>query len=99
MKRLTKEEIQEYILPKNARTGVDAITEAMLSDIDLDSVPLLTRDGNVVIDSNGARYKFDSFTPVSGSYAFKPSFAGRQILIGKYPNGKLLFSNGRWFCE
>ena len=99
MKRLTKEEMQRYIKPKNIRTGVEAITEEMLCSIDLDVVDVITREGNTVKTSDGAKYKFDSFTPRSDSYAFKPSFAGRQILIGKFENGELLFSNGRWFVS
>lgn len=97
MKKLTKDDMREYIKPKNHATGVDGISEEDLAKIDLDAVPVLARDGDFVTDSAGNRFKYDSFTPRSGSYAFKPSFAGRQILIGKFDDGKLLFSDGRWF--
>jgi len=97
MKRLTKEEMQKYLLPENRKTGVNAITEAMLSSIDMDNIDTFVRSGNIVTTSSGRKYQYDSFTPRSGSYVFKPSFAGSQILIGKDDNGELLFSNGRWF--
>ena len=99
MTKLTEEEIQKYIKPENKSTGVDAITYEMLASIDIDKVPLLTRNEDVVTTSAGVKFKLDRFIPRIGSYFFKPSFAGTQVLIGKYADGTLLFSNGVWFVK
>ncbi len=96
MNRLTEEEIAMHIKPRDKDTGVEAITREMLESIDLDTVPEIerTRWGDICV--NGYHYNYDSFIPRAGSHAFKPSFAGAQVLIGK--EGRILiFSNGRWF--
>ena len=38
----------------------------------------------------------DGFVPRKGSMFFKPSFAGRKVLLGIY-KGEEQFSNGVWF--
>jgi hypothetical protein len=100
MNKLTNEEIKKYEKQANKSTGVDAITIAQLESINLDEVREVelnkTRDR---IKINGENvYKLDRFTPRSASYAFKPSFAGKQVLIGRFGRN-LIFSNGRWFCS
>lgn len=99
MNKLTSAEINKYVKPANGSTGVDAITKEDLENIDLDKVREVVRYGDRIRDTEGVQiYKLDRFTPRSGSYAFKPSFAGRQVLLGK--NGRdLFFSNGRWFAS
>ena len=102
MNKLTEKEISSYILEPNRETGVDGITRNRLESIDLDMVieiivpdPLL--DGSFITDTGGNKlFKYDSFVPRARSYAFKPSFAGSQILMGRIGR-KLYFSNGRWF--
>ena len=97
--KLTDEEIHRYMKPANKSEGVDAITREMLESIDLDKVPDLVRDGERLKTPEGKNiYKLDRFVPRSGSYAFKPSFAGRQVLLGKQDRD-LFFSNGRWFVS
>ena len=98
-KRLTDEEIEKYIKPKNEKTGVDAITKEMLSALDLDKVMEVVRDGDYIRTKEGEQiFKLDRFTPRSNSYAFKPSFAGSQILMGR-EGRELYFSNGVWFSS
>ena len=101
MNRLTEEEIQKYIKEANSDTGVKAITREMLEKIDLDTVRDFVRDGDRLKTPEGEQvYKLERFTPRSGSYAFKPSFAGSQILIGKeLGTRELYFSDGRWFVN
>lgn len=102
MNKLTETEILEYVKEPNRKTGVAGISAKRLSGIDLDEVeeiivpcPLL--DGSFITNLNWKKlFKYDSFTPRAGSYAFKPSFAGSQILMGRVGR-KLYFSNGRWF--
>jgi len=99
MNKLTAEEANKYIKPANKSTGVDAITKESLENIDLDKVPEVVKHRDRIRDTEGVQlYKLDRFTPRSGSYAFKPSFAGRQVLLGK--SGRdLFFSDGRWFAS
>lgn len=98
MSKLTIEEIEKYIKPANEETGVKAITREMLEAIDLDNVREVVRDGDFIKTPEGVTtYKLDRFTPRSGSYAFKPSFAGSQVLLGR-EGRELHFSNGRWFA-
>jgi len=103
MKKLTEDQMELLVKPRNQETGVNAITREMLDKIDIDEVPFVVRrfknytGDDSVLMSDGRAYHRDRFTPKSGSYAFKPSFAGRQILIGKQENGRLIFSNGIWF--
>ena len=102
MNKLTEEEIVKYIKTPNSKTGVKGITRERLESINIDDVreiivpnPML--NGSVITDTDGEKlFKYDSFTPRAGSYAFKPSFAGDQILMGRVGR-KLYFSNGRWF--
>lgn len=102
MNKLTDEEIKKYIKTANKNTGVKAITEKDLKNIDLDEVPEIIFpdvlvDGSIITDLNGVqRFKYDSFIPRVGSIYFKPSFAGRQVLMGRVGR-KLYFSDGRWF--
>lgn len=97
MKKLTDEEINKYLLPKNNETGVDAITKDMLKQIDKSELEILYREGDFLIDSRGcAKYKYDSFTPKAWSHYLKPSFAGRQFALGMV-DGEIIFSNGQWF--
>ena len=98
MNKLTDEEIEIYIRPANKSTGVKSITREMLEAVDLDNVREVVRDGDFIKTLEGEKiYKLDRFTPRSGSYAFKPSFAGSQVLIGR-EGRKLHFSDGRWFA-
>jgi len=97
MNKLTEEEILSYIRPRNSLTGVEAITRVYLESLDLDTIPELIREGEFLVTKTGSAYKFDSFTPRSGSIYFKPSFAGDQVLLGRIGR-KLFFSNGRWFA-
>jgi len=99
MNKLTEEEINKYIIPKNHTTGVDAITREYLEQIDLDEVPVVTRKYDRIMDADGKQlFKLDRFTPCANSYAFHPYFAGRQILMGR-EGRELYFSNGRWFVR
>lgn len=104
MRKLTEEQIQKMITPRNEKTGVSAITREMLEAIDLDSLPKSVRETRsmggdfALVFDNGACYSRDRFQPRVGSYAFKPSFAGSQILLGLH-NDKPLFSNGVWFTN
>lgn len=101
MVRLTKEEAQEQVIEEKPSQGIKGVNLESLMSIDLDSVPDLITDfkqidGFVIENKDGERFKYDAFTPRVGSIYFKPSFAGRQILMGK--TGRVLrFSNGRWF--
>ena len=104
MRKLTEGQINKLVRPKNESTGVDEITVEMLESIDLDKLPKVVRetrswsgDFAVVLD-NGQCFSRDKFQPRAGSYAFKPSFAGSQVLIGLW-NGEVLFSNGVWFSN
>ena len=97
MNSLTDEEIESYILPANDSTGVKAITRESLEKIDLDEIEEVIVDGAIIKSLDGKqKFKRDDFTPRAGSYAFKPSFAGSQIIMGR-TGRKLHFSNGRWF--
>ena len=102
MNKLTEEEIVKYIKAPNRETGVKGITRERLESKDLDDVreiivPNQMLDGSFITDTDGKKlFKYDSFTPRAGSYAFKPSFAGDQILMGRVGR-KLYFSDGRWF--
>ena len=99
MEQLTEQEIIKYLKPRNNSTGVDAITQEDLAKIDLNSVREVVKKHHRIFSSDGDQiFKFDSFTPRSESYAFKPSFAGRQVLIGR-EGRELYFSDGRWFCS
>ena len=100
MNKLTEQEILKYIKPRNGATGVDGITREELEAIDLDSVPEVIKAGNEgkIFGLNGEKlYKYDNFTPRANSHYFKPSFAGRQVLLGR-TGRELHFSNGRWFA-
>ena len=102
MKNLTKEQAKKYVRERNPAAGIDAITIEYLLSIDLDSVPNIVERGkrygsNFVKFSDGCVYTFDLFTPKANSTYLKPSFAGRQVLMGKDENGDLMFSNGSWF--
>lgn len=98
MNKLTKEEIKLYIKEPNRETGVKGITEDYLKSLDLDEIPEVVKENPdlIINKTTGAIYQYDSFTPRAGSIFLKPSFAGRQILLGK-TGRKLHFSNGRWF--
>ena len=97
MNKLTEEEILNYIKPRNKNTSVDAITREFLEGIDLDTVQEVSIKDDVMLDDQGKRlFELDRFTPCAGTTYFKPSFAGRQLLLGKQGR-KLWFSNGRWF--
>ena len=99
MNRLTKQEIEAYIKPENERQGLDAITREQLEAINLDDVIELVKDGDRLKTQEGKNaYKLDRFTPRAGSIYFKPSFAGRQVLLGRQGR-KLFFSDGRWFAS
>lgn len=97
MNRLTEEEILRYICSHNIRTGVDGIYRTDLEDLDLDEVRDVVRVGNRINDTEGNQiFKLDTSSPKPNSYAYRPSFAGRQVLLGK--EGRILyFSHGRWF--
>lgn len=104
MKKLTEDQINKLVKNKNESTGVDEISREMLESIDLDSLPKVIKetkswsgDFAIVLD-NGQCFARDKFQPRAGSYAFKPSFAGSQVLIGLW-NGEPLFSNGVWFSS
>lgn len=103
MKRLTDEQMAKLVIPANKSTGVDAITIDMLKDIDLDTVPTLVRlfrcpTGDTgYLFSNGHAYNRDRFTPRAGSIYMKPSFAGRQVLLGLNKDGLPIYSNGVFF--
>lgn len=103
MKKLTDDQISKLKRPYNKETGVNAITEEMLRKVDIDSIPTVIHEykdyckETALLMSNGMSYKRDRFTPRSGSYAFKPSYAGGQILIGKFDDDSLIYSNGVWF--
>lgn len=101
MDKLTQDEIDLYIKPANSAIGVKAITESDLLEIDLDEVTEINQpsffDGSYITDKKGNKlFKYDSFCPRAGSIYLKPSFAGRQILMGRVGR-KLFFSDGRWF--
>ena len=102
MNGLTNDEVLLYIIERNHITGVDGITENDLKKINLDEireiiVPRITIDGDFIADINGNKiFKYDDFIPKVRSTYLKPSFAGRQILMGKVGR-KLYFSNGQWF--
>jgi len=97
--KLTASEIESYIQAGNEAQGVRAITREQLEAIELDKVRDLVHCGDRLKTPEGNNvYKLDRFTPRSGSYAFKPSFAGRQLLLGKQGR-RLFFSNGRWFAS
>jgi hypothetical protein len=50
-----------------------------------------------LVDENGIiRYCYDNFTPRSGTVYLKPSFAGRQVVMGMV-DGIPVLSNGVWF--
>lgn len=103
MRKLTDKQIELLIKPANPNTGVDAITREMLEAIDLDNTPTLVRTfrcptGDVgFLFSDGKAYNRDNFAPRKGSIYFKPSFAGRQVLLGLNASGLPMFSNGIFF--
>ena len=102
--KLTEEEIKEYIRTENYKTGVNGITEEDLKKIRLNKVRQIKIEysshygEDVVCDLKTGKvlYKYDAFTPKAGSIYLKPSFAGRQVLMGRIGR-KLYFSNGQWF--
>lgn len=102
MNRLTEEEVLFYIKEANKKTGVDGIKREQLEAIDLDKVaeiivPSKLIDGAIITDIKGNKlFKYDAFVPRVRSYAFKPSFAGSQVLMGRVGR-RLYFSNGVWF--
>lgn len=99
MNRLTEQEIAKYICDADKNTGVDAIDRETLEAINIDEVPKVTKKGDRIFDSEGKQiFKFDHFTPRAGTAYFKPSFAGRQVLLGREVR-ELYFSNGRWFSS
>lgn len=98
MKRLTESEILSYIKQKNTKTGVYGIDRNILEKIDKDSLLELSMDGNLLKDNTGkALFKFDSFPPKANSIYLKPSFAGRQIVLGIVED-RIIFSDGVWFA-
>lgn len=99
MNKLTEEEINLYIKQRDNDCEIDGITREYLECIDLDKVPEVEKRYDRIFNKDGEQlYKLDYFTPRPNSYAFKPSFAGRQVLLGK-EGRKLYFSNGRWFSS
>ncbi len=98
MNKLTQEEIEIHIQEPNRNTGVKGITREYIESIDLDEVPDIVRfePQDFIRNSKGESFRYDKFTPRSGSYFFKPSFGGSQILMGKIDR-ELYFSDGRWF--
>jgi hypothetical protein len=100
MEKLTDKEIASYIKDRNCETGVDGISREDLEKIDLDSVSEITICFDLICDAKTGKqlYKLDRFTPRAGTYAFNPSFAGRQMILGKIGR-KLYFSNGVWFID
>jgi len=105
MNRLTEKEIELLCKPRNTSTGVDAITREMLLEIDLDEVQVvaygmneLTGCKTIETPDGKELYYLDDFIPKAGSYAFKPSFAGSQILMGRIGR-RVLFTDGRWFVS
>ena len=97
--RLTEQEINKYITPGIPDQGISAITREELMAIDLDNVIEVEKRSDRIFDKQGRQiYKREYFTPRVNSYAFKPSFAGRQVLMGKQGR-ELFFSHGVWFLS
>ena len=97
MNRLTEDEILSYLCAPDKATGVHGITRERLEALDLDSVPeVASVAGSKMTVTNGLQYTFDGFTPRAGSYAFKPSYGGSQLVLAR-EGRKVIFSNGRWF--
>lgn len=100
MNNLTKEEVGSYIRFRDEATGVDGVSREYLETLNLDDVRIV--EINTVRDriSVGGQqiYKLDSFTPRYDSCAFKPSFAGSQVLLGRVGR-TLFFSDGVWFSS
>lgn len=103
MRKLTEEMIAKYEKPKNKSTGVEGISREFLESLDLDTLPTIIKEGKsmsgdyAVMNSNGQVFSYDRFTPRAASIYFKPSFAGRQVIVGVKDDGEIIFSNGRWF--
>lgn len=94
---LTDEEIKDYIKKENNKTGVDGISEERLKSLDLDKIPELERSDDCLQEVGGSHvYERDCFTPKAGSIYLKPSFAGRQVLMGRIGRN-LYFTHGVWF--
>ena len=98
MNKLTSEEIELYVRPANETAGIEGITRERLEAIDLDAVNEVVVDRHTIMSPSGVvLYKFDNFTPVARTVYLKPSFAGRQILLGRVGR-QLYFSNGNLFA-
>ena len=98
MNKLTPKEIEAYAIERNTATGVDGIPKERLQKIDLDDIREIVHKGDKIESLDGKLlFKRDSFTPRAGSIYLKPSFAGRQIIMGK-TGRQIHFSNGRWFA-
>jgi len=103
MRKLTDAQIRLLEKPANPNTGVDAITREMLESLDLDTIPTLVKTfrcptGDLgFLFSDGRAYNRDNFTPRAGSTYLKPSFAGRQVLLGLSASGLPVYSNGVFF--
>ena len=95
--KLTEAEIRKYILPANTYSGIDEITESDLRAIDLDNVQEVELSFDVIKNLEGRiLYRRGDFVPKAGSIYLKPSFAGRQVIMGR-TGRELHFSNGIWF--
>lgn len=103
MRKLTEEKIKLLMQQAQPKKGVDAVTREMLEALDLDELPTIVQHfrtmggDHAVLMSNGSAFSLDRFTPRAGSIYFKPSFAGRQVLIGINDSDLPFYSNGVWF--
>jgi len=102
MSKITEEEIQKYIKPRNPDTGVDAITEEDLRKIDKDKLKKLKTEPYgpysylVDVDTNERLYyRYWQYVPCKKTLN-KPSFAGRQFALGIVVD-EIIFSDGVWF--
>lgn len=98
MNKLTKYEIDKYVREPNKLTGVDGISREYLESLDLDMIATVVKKGTRIVDLfDTPLYRKDNYSPRAGTTYLKPSFAGRQVLMGR-EGRELYFSNGGWFC-
>lgn len=107
---MDKKMAEELLLTQTENSCVDRFTLDDLMAVDVSELEELEfLDGKRECDYNYVlgvrqlvncegviRYYLDDFVPKAGSVYLKPSFAGRQVVMGMV-NGSPMLSNGVWF--